>query len=187
MIQGAWPWCWHTVTMLPSGSTQHSTRKARGGSSYVQHHVPQGDRAARPPRAGGACRRVCCPQQGPGAGPLAGLVKFVWVATVLVWLIPRVLSIATFFQFVRMLYHWNTPGVYAGWSFLAYFAVLTAITYFVSTPSRRGFDMKKQTPPYPPGCGAEHRPGVRYSEYAASDLNGDAPGLLVQRNPRNGA
>jgi hypothetical protein len=69
----------------------------------------------------------------------AGLVKFVWVATVLVWPILKwVLSIATFFQFVRMLYHWNTPGVYAGWSFLAYFAVLTAITYFVSIYKPKG-------------------------------------------------
>jgi hypothetical protein len=68
------------------------------------------------------------PNKAPGAGLLAGLVKFVWVATVLVWPILKwVLSIATFFQFVRMLYHWNTPGVYAGWSFLAYFAVLTGV------------------------------------------------------------
>ena len=37
-----------------------------------------------------------------------------------------------------MLYHWNTPGVYAGWSFLAYFAVLTAITYFVSIYKPKG-------------------------------------------------
>jgi hypothetical protein len=44
----------------------------------------------------------------------------------------------TFFQFVRMLYHWNTPGVYAGWSFLAYFAALTAITYFVSIYKPKG-------------------------------------------------
>ncbi|AGJ01270.1 protein kleE (plasmid) [Pandoraea sp. XJJ-1] len=79
------------------------------------------------------------PNKAPGAGLLAGLVKFVWVATVLVWPILKwVLSIATFFQFVRMLYHWNTPGVYAGWSFLAYFAVLTAITYFVSIYKPKG-------------------------------------------------
>ena len=68
------------------------------------------------------------PNKAPGAGLLAGLVK------ILKW----VLSIATFFQFVRMLYHWNTPGVYAGWSFLAYFAVLTAITYFVSIYKPKG-------------------------------------------------
>ena len=72
-------------------------------------------------------------------GLVAGLVKFVWVATVLVWPVLKwVLAIITFFQFVRMLYHWNTPGVYAGWSFLAYFAALTAITYFVSIYKPKG-------------------------------------------------
>ena len=75
----------------------------------------------------------------PGMGLVAGLVKFVWVATVLVWPVLKwVLAIITFFQFVRMLYHWNTPGVYAGWSFLAYFAALTAITYFVSIYKPKG-------------------------------------------------
>ena len=74
-----------------------------------------------------------------GRGLVAGLVKFVWVATVLVWPVLKwVLAIITFFQFVRMLYHWNTPGVYAGWSFLAYFAALTAITYFVSIYKPKG-------------------------------------------------
>nr|BCT99932.1 stable inheritance protein [uncultured bacterium] len=79
------------------------------------------------------------PKKAAGAGLLAGLVKFVWVATALVWPILKwVLSIMTFFQLLRMFYHWNTPGVYAGWSFLAYFAVLTAITYFVSIYKPKG-------------------------------------------------
>ena len=77
--------------------------------------------------------------QAPGAGFFAGITKFVWVATVLVWPILKwVLSIYTFFQFVRMVYHWNTPGMYAGWTFLAHFAVLTAITYFVSIYKPKG-------------------------------------------------
>ncbi len=72
-------------------------------------------------------------------GLLAGLVKFLWVATVLVWPILRwILSIEVFFQFARMLYHWNTPGVLAGWTFLLHFAVLTAITYFVSIYKPKG-------------------------------------------------
>lgn len=46
-----------------------------------------------------------------GRGLVAGLVKFVWVATVLVWPVLKwVLAIITFFQFVRMLYQ----GLYAG-------------------------------------------------------------------------
>lgn len=61
------------------------------------------------------------------------ILKASWVVAVLVWPVLKwVLSVATFFQFLRMLYHWNTPGVYAGWAFLGCFAVLTAATYFVS-------------------------------------------------------
>ena len=72
-------------------------------------------------------------------GLLAGMVKFLWVTTVLVWPILKwILSIEVFFQFARMLYYWNTPGVIAGWTFLLHFAVLTAITYFVSIYKPKG-------------------------------------------------
>lgn len=70
---------------------------------------------------------------------LAGLVKFLWVVTVLVWPILKwILSIEVFFQFARMLYYWNTPGVFAGWTFMLHFSVLTAITYFVSIYQPKG-------------------------------------------------
>jgi len=32
-----------------------------------------------------------------------------------------------------MIYYWETPGVYAGWTFLAHFAGLTALTCFVAS------------------------------------------------------
>lgn len=74
-----------------------------------------------------------------GKALLAGLVRVVWVATVLVWPVLKwVVSIEVFFQFVRMIYHWDTPGVYAGWTFLVHFAVLTALTYFVSLYKPKG-------------------------------------------------
>ena len=74
-----------------------------------------------------------------GRGFVAALIRFVWVATVLVWPILKwVAAIEVFFQFVRMLYHWNTPGVYAGWTFLLHFGVLTALTYFVSIYKPKG-------------------------------------------------
>ena len=88
--------------------------------------------------------KIAAPPTAPalksrGPGLINGLVKFLWVTTVLVWPILKwVLSIITFFQFVRMLYHWDTPNVYAGWSFLLYFTVLTAITYFVSVYKPKG-------------------------------------------------
>lgn len=74
-----------------------------------------------------------------GAALLAGLVRAVWVTTVLVWPVLKwVLSIEVFFQLLRMFYHWDTPGAHAGWTFLAHFAVLTAVTYFVSLYKPKG-------------------------------------------------
>ena len=66
-------------------------------------------------------------------GALAGIVKAVWVVTVLVWPILRwIVALDVVFQFVRMLWYWHTPGTHAGWLFLLHFGVLTALTYFVS-------------------------------------------------------
>ena len=67
------------------------------------------------------------------------LVRLIWVVTVLVWPVAKwIISIDVFFQFLRMFYHWDTPGVHAGWTFLAHFAVLTALTYFVSLYKPKG-------------------------------------------------
>ena len=67
------------------------------------------------------------------------LVKVVWVVAVLVWPVLKwVVTLDVLFQLVRMLYHWNTPGVFAGWTFMLHFAVLTALTYFVSMYKPKG-------------------------------------------------
>ena len=74
-----------------------------------------------------------------GKAFLAGVLRFVWIAVVLVWPVLKwLVSIEVFFQFLRMVYHWNTPGEYAGWTFLLHFAVLTALTYFVSIYKPKG-------------------------------------------------
>ncbi|WP_017169813.1 KleE stable inheritance protein [Xanthomonas phaseoli] len=74
-----------------------------------------------------------------GSGILAGIVKAVWIVTVLVWPFLRwIVALDVTFQFVRMLWHWHTPGVHAGWTFLLHFAVLTALTYFVSLFKPKG-------------------------------------------------
>jgi hypothetical protein len=63
---------------------------------------------------------------------IRGLIKVIWVLTVLVWPLLRwIVAFEVLWQFLRMLWHWNTPGVYAGWTFLLHFALLTALTYFV--------------------------------------------------------
>lgn len=75
--------------------------------------------------------------QVPGVG--ASIVKGIWVFTVLVWPILKwIVSIDCVFQFVRMMYFWDTPGVYVGWTFLLHFAGLTALTYFVSIYKPKG-------------------------------------------------
>lgn len=67
------------------------------------------------------------------------LVRWVWIAVVLVWpLLKWVISVSAFFQGLRAIYYWNDPTVLAGWSFLAHFAVLTVLTYFVSVFKPKG-------------------------------------------------
>ena len=80
------------------------------------------------------------PTDGPGVGGiLSNLLKVVWVATVLVWPVMKwVLSFDVLFQFLRMLYHWTTPSVYATWTFFLHFSVLVLLTCFVSLYKPRG-------------------------------------------------
>jgi len=67
------------------------------------------------------------------------VIRFVWVVTVLTWPIFKwVMSLDILFQMFRMIYHWNTPGVYAGWNFLLHFSVLTALTYYVAIYKPKG-------------------------------------------------
>lgn len=82
---------------------------------------------------------VAATPKAAGRGVGAAVIKGIWVLTVLVWPILKwVVSIDCVFQFARMMYHWNTPGVHAGFTFLAHFAVLTALTYFVSIYKPKG-------------------------------------------------
>jgi hypothetical protein len=87
-----------------------------------------------------APKKAAAPVQKPaGAGIGAAVLKGVWVVTVLVWPILKwVVALDCVYQLVRMLYHWNTPGVYAGWTFMLHFSVLTALTYFVSVYKPKG-------------------------------------------------
>jgi hypothetical protein len=66
-------------------------------------------------------------------GIFADVVKVLWIVAVLVWPMLRwIVALDVVFQFLRMLWHWHTPGIHAGWIFLLHFGVLTALTYFVS-------------------------------------------------------
>lgn len=72
-------------------------------------------------------------------GFLGGLALGIWMVTVLLWgILQWILAIDVLWQFCRMVYYWDTPGVYAGWQFLAHFAVLVALTYYVGVYRPRG-------------------------------------------------
>lgn len=75
-----------------------------------------------------------------------GAMKKAWPSVVsgfqlvlaLVWPVLRwVLAIDVAWQFFRMLFQWNTPGVHAGWTFVIHFLVFVAITYFVTVAKPR--------------------------------------------------
>ncbi len=101
--------------MLPSGSNQYSTRKQAEGqaiSNIVKFPKVTKPLAIEP--LGTPAATASTTSKTEGLGLPADLVKFVWVVTVLIYPILKwALSIEVFFQFVRMLYHWNTPGVLA--------------------------------------------------------------------------
>ena len=61
------------------------------------------------------------------------------IVVALLWpLLKWVLAIDVTWQLARMVYHWQTPGVHAGWIFLGHFAVLIALTYFVAVRRSQG-------------------------------------------------
>ncbi|ARO69785.1 protein kleE (plasmid) [Xylella fastidiosa subsp. pauca] len=68
-----------------------------------------------------------------------GIVKVLWVVTVLVWPLLRwILTFDVLFQFIRMLWHWHTPNIHAGWIFMLHFGVFTALICFVFLYKPRG-------------------------------------------------
>jgi hypothetical protein len=67
------------------------------------------------------------------------LLKVIWVVTVLTWPVLKwIISFDCLYQMLRMMYHWNTPGTYAGFNFLLHFAVFVALTYYVSLYKPKG-------------------------------------------------
>lgn len=54
-----------------------------------------------------------------------GAWAVIWVLCFFVWRMVRwPYAIFCVFQLLWMLIHWNTPGMYAGWTFLGYFGIL---------------------------------------------------------------
>lgn len=61
-----------------------------------------------------------------------------WMLLVLTWpLVKWGLSLLTFFHFLRMVYHWDTPGAHAWVEFTLYFLALTVLTAIVSAKPKK--------------------------------------------------
>lgn len=70
--------------------------------------------------------------------PMSAIAIAQFVVALLWPLLKWVLAIDVTWQFVRMLYYWNSPGTYAGFVFLLHFSALTALTYFVGVYRPKG-------------------------------------------------
>ena len=90
------------------------------------------DAQAPPPQ--GQTAEPAPAMEAPRPKNTVGVLKVLWVATVMLWpWLKWIVVLDVLFQLGRMVYHWNTPGSFARWTFLLHFGVLTAMTYFVST------------------------------------------------------
>jgi hypothetical protein len=70
---------------------------------------------------------------------LSGIIKMLWFVVALGWPFLRwVLAFDVVFQGLMMVWHWDTPNHHAGWTFVLHFAVLVALTIFVSVFKPQG-------------------------------------------------
>ncbi len=70
---------------------------------------------------------------------LSHVVKVLWFVMALVWPFLRwVMALDVFFHGALMVWHWDTPGSYAGVTFLLHFAALVGMTFFVSIFKPKG-------------------------------------------------
>jgi hypothetical protein len=71
---------------------------------------------------------------------LAGVSTVVWVLVAVLWpVLQWVGGLDLLVQLIRMVYHWSTPGVHAGWTFLLHFAALSGLNYYVAFGQPKGF------------------------------------------------
>ena len=76
---------------------------------------------------------------------VSNVLDAAWFIVVLSWPFLRwVLSLDCVFQFLRMLALWDTPGTYAGFTFLLHFIVFVALTYFVAFFNPKSLAPKKK-------------------------------------------
>lgn len=90
----------------------------------------------RPPTVEGASP-VTAPSASRGAarpGILSRIFSIAWIFFLLTWPLAQwVVAFDIVYEFLRALYYWNTPGVYAGFTFVIHLIAGSALTYLVAT------------------------------------------------------
>ncbi len=81
----------------------------------------------------------------PEVPRMGKIVAVVWTITVLLWTVARfILPMVVFWQFLRMVWFWDTPGRHEGLWFLAYFVGYSALYWFVGVYRPKGFEEPRQ-------------------------------------------
>ena len=71
-------------------------------------------------------------QPGIKRGFWVRLDMLVLTLVAMVWpVLNGIVSLDIFFQFLRMLWHWNMAGQHAGWIFMGHLAGATVLFYYV--------------------------------------------------------
>ena len=79
------------------------------------------------------------PRKKPSIGDFT-FIKVIWVLVVLLLpLVEWIIALDCVFQFLRMLYYWNTKGVHAGITFSLHFFSYAALICFVALYKPKDF------------------------------------------------
>lgn len=90
----------------------------------------------KPPTVEGASPTTVlnAPTDAAKRGMPSRVFSIAWIVFLLTWpLVQWVVAFDIVFQFLRALYYWNTPGVYAGFTFVIHLIAGSALTFLVAT------------------------------------------------------
>lgn len=74
------------------------------------------------------------PAPGKLRKAISGLARALWMLLVLTWPVLRwVMALDVAYRGFLTVWHWDTPGSHAGFTFFLHFAALTAATFLVSS------------------------------------------------------
>lgn len=82
---------------------------------------------------------------GPGRKKMVGFLYyplvFVWFVLATTWPVLKwVMAMDCLVQLLRMFWHWKTPGMHAGWTFLLHYGAMIGVYLFILGFKPKGLD-----------------------------------------------